>query len=74
MTVYSDLQEQDLINLPNFFMGRMSKKMERCSKRMVSNDIYTMEALITAVVHTRIIGYMGSKLEAIVTQELHSPR
>ena len=36
--------------------------------------IYKMEALIAKVVHTGIIGDMGSKLEAIVTQKLHSPR
>ena len=37
-------------------------------------DIYKMEALITKVVHTSIIGYMGSKLEVMATQKLYFPR
>ena len=41
---------------------------------MDSNDIYKMEALITAVVHTSIIGYMESKLEAMTTDKIHSSR
>ena len=45
--------------------------MGRYSKRIDSYDIYKMEALITAVVHTSITSYMGSKLEAMVAQELH---
>ena len=41
---------------------------------MDSNDIYKMEALITAVVNTSIIGYMESKSEAMVTHKLYSSR
>ena len=47
--------------------------MESCSRRMNSNGIYKMEALIPAVVHTSITSYMGSKLEAMTVQEMHSP-
>ena len=31
-------------------------------------DIYKMETLVTTVVHTGIVGYMGGKLEAMTTQ------
>ena len=37
-------------------------------------DIYKMETLVTTVVHTDIVDYMGGKLEAMATQKLHSPR
>ena len=48
--------------------------MERCSRRIDSDDIYKMEALITAVVHTSITSYMRSKFETMAAQKLHSPR
>ena len=38
---------------------------------MDSDDIYKMEALITAVVHTGITSYMVSKLGAMAAQEFH---
>ena len=48
--------------------------MERFSRRMDSDDFYKIKALITAVDHTRIVSYIGSKLEAKAAHIFYTPR
>ena len=73
MTVYSALQEQDAINWSNFLMGRLSEN----GKMLKMNGLWwhlQMETLVTTVVLTCSVSYMGGQLESMATQKRYYPQ